>query len=312
MKKTGLIKYLAVIAISFGSFGISLAQDNTSTGSSSQMVIEPLFEYPVAPEDLEGLNAKTDYLMKNFWNSFDFSNKQAVDQHALNDAFETYTSFMPHATESVVFSSVDDLIGKLKKNPTLTYQFTKAAEEILYGPRSRMWIDQIYVKFLENLVSNKNVDKTKKLKYEDQLKLLKGSMNGSKAYRFGYVTRDGVRKQFIPKSKFTLIEFGNPECDDCKFAKLRMDISSVLNDLIREKKLDVYFIIAESDDDDNLLQKTKDYPDKWEVGQSPDAEDHYDLRATPAIYIIGQDGKIIAKNVAVDTAIGIIEELSKQ
>ena len=308
MKRT--VTYLLSLTLIFATFLPVKAQDETSKAVG--IVIEPLFEYPVAPDELESLQDKTDYLMKNFWNQFDFKAKTAVDQYALNDAFETYCAFMPHASEKVVISSVDDLIGKLKKNPTLTYQFTKAAEEILYGPRSRMWIDQIYVKFLENLVSNKKIDDTKKAKYKDQLSILKSSMNGAKAYQFGYVTLDGTRKQFYPKSKYTLIEFGNPDCDECRFSKLKMDISSVLNDMINDKTLDVYFIIADSGADDSLLQMTKDYPSKWEIGQSSDAEDYYDLRATPSIYIIGQDGKIIAKNVNIDTAIGILEALSNE
>ena len=308
MKKIfSCIAMIAALAVS----NVGFAQEEQNT-IDEQIVIQPLFEYPVAPEELEGLTEKTDYLMKNFWNNFDFKSSKAVDQHALNDAFETYCSFMPHANESVVIKSVDELIKKLKKNPTLSLQFTKAAEEVLYGPRSRMWIDQIYVKFLENLISNKKIEQSKKAKYADQLSLLKGSMNGAKAYSFGYVTLDGARKQFHPKTKYTLLVFGSPDCDDCKFAKLQMDINSVLNDLLNDKKLQVYFIIAESDDDDTLLKMTKDYPSKWEIGQSPDAEDHYDLRATPAIYVLAQDGEIIAKNVNVDTAVGILDELSKQ
>lgn len=311
MKRKLLYTGVLALALLGNSHGL-FAQETVGEQQTSQVVIQPLFEYPIAPEELEGLSEKTDYLMKNFWNPMDFKNTNPVDQHALNDAFETYCSFMPHANEKVVITSVDDLISKIKNNPTLTLQFTKAAEEVLYGPRSRMWIDQIYVKFLENLVSNKKIEDIRKAKYKDQLDILSGSMIGADAYRFGYVTLDGTRKQFNPKAKFTLIEFGNPDCDDCKFAKLRMDISSVLNELISQKKLEVYFIIADSQDDGTLLKMTKDYPSKWEMGQSADAEDHYDLRATPAMYIIGQDGKIIAKNVPVDTAIGIIEELSKQ
>lgn len=310
MKKKRII--FGIAALSLLTAGPNAMAQEDAEVETTQIVIEPLFDYPVAPEELEGLGEKTDYLVKNFWNNFDFKKAKVVDQHALNDAFETYCSFMPYASEGIVLKSVDDLIGKLKKNPALTIQFTKAAEEVLYGPRARMWIDEIYIKFLENLVSNKKIDKNKKLKYEDQLSMLKGSINGANAYRFGYVTLDGNRKQFHPKAKYSLLIFGNPECEDCRSAKLRLDISSVLNDMIYDKKLDVFFIIADSDEEDNLLKKTADYPSKWEVGQSPDAEDHYDLRAAPAIYILDQGGKIIAKNVSANDAIDILEELSKQ
>ncbi len=53
--------------------------------------IEPLFEYPVAPEEIISLSDKSNWLMQHFWDNMDFKKKDAVNQSALNDAFRVFT-----------------------------------------------------------------------------------------------------------------------------------------------------------------------------------------------------------------------------
>lgn len=62
-----------------------------STGMAQDVItIEPLFEYPTAPEELPTINEKSDYLVEHFWDRMDFKSKSTVDQNALNDAFRVY------------------------------------------------------------------------------------------------------------------------------------------------------------------------------------------------------------------------------
>lgn len=282
-----------------------------NTSDREEIIIPSLFEYPVAPEDLPDLQSRTDYLMKNFWNPMDFKSSKPVDQNALNHAFGVYAQSMPYATPEKVLEGVKNLIGKIKNNPGLTFQFTKAAEENIYGPRAEMWIDEVYILFLENFMSNKKIDSSKKIRYEDQLRILKNTSAGEKMPELTVRNRNGSISKFQPSKRYTLIEFGNPDCQDCRYSKLKLDISGIVNELIEDGILEVAFIIADDDDDGHLLEMASDYPEKWTVGSSDDASDNYDLRATPAFYIVDQEGKIVAKNVGVDTAINIIDQLSK-
>lgn len=285
---------------------------DSQTLDTGEIIIPPLFEYPVAPDSLETLQQRTDYLIENFWNPFDFSSKDAVDQNALNDAFRVYASVMPYADPEKIRKSTKTIIGKIKKNPILTLQFTKAAEESLYGPRANMWIDEIYIPYLENIVSNKSINEMRKLRYKDQLKILKATGPGEEYPAFNFIGRNGDKSKFKPSKEITLIEFGNPDCDDCRIAKLKLDINGVLNDLLNEGRLEIAFIIPEEREIGELLEMTSDYPEKWTVGVSDDVFGVYDLRATPAFYILDKKGKIVAKNVNTDKAIEIVDSMSKE
>lgn len=322
MRKTSIRISLAVALLSTSAAASSRAAESDLASSpaapvadspeNGQIMIEPVFEYPVAPEDIPDLTGKTNYLMEHFWDAMDFKSKTPVDQTALNHAFATYCSSMPYADEKKVIKSVASLASRIKGNTSLTIQMTKAAEEALYGPRADMWIDQLYLPFLEVYLKDKKISESRKLRYAEQYRILKATAVDAKAPDFMIEFADGRKRPFAADKEFTLIEFGDPDCSDCRYAKMKLDISSVINGLIADGRLGVCFIIADDDETGAMMEMVKGYPEKWTVGKSPEVVENYDLRATPAFYVLGPGGKIIAKNVSVDTAIGIIEAAAAQ
>ena len=272
----------------------------------NQIVIPPLFEYVVAPDDLPDLQSRTDYLMENFWNPFDFKNTKVVDQNALNHAFGVYVQAMPYASEKKVMESVKKLIGKIKGNPGLSYQFAKAAEETLYGPRAELWADDIYMSFLQNLIDNKKVDNSKKKRYQSQLDLLKRTAVGSRLTDLTLKSEEGAITKFTPNKEFTLVAFVSPDCSDCRYSNVKLEISSIVDDLIEDSRLDVLIVGVGYD------AKVADYSQKFKVMSSDNASQVMDIRMYPCFYIIDKEGKIVAKNLPVDSAIDILDTLSKQ
>lgn len=272
------------------------AQENSAPGI---IYIEPLFEYPVAPEDLTTLEAKSNWLLQHFWDSFDFKNKGAVDQNALNDAFSVWSNPMQWADKEVVLGSTDRLISNIAKNPTMVMQFTKAAEENLYGPRAMAYIDEVYVKFLEAMVKNKKLPEARKARYARQLRLLKNTLVGSIPPSFKFQNPSGATETFRP-GLLTVIEFGDPGCSDCRHAKLKMDTDLTFSSFVEKGKINVLFIIP--DPEEGWEQELADYPKLWHTGASDEVSDIYDMRSTPYFYVLGTDGKIIDKSDNVERA----------
>ena len=102
----------------------------------------------------------------------DFKNQGALNQAAVNDAVKVYSFPMQWADKVEVDKSLDKLLAQLQKNPTLLVQFTKAAEEALYGPRANMWIDEVYLKFLSTAMKNKKISKARKERYSRHIEQL--------------------------------------------------------------------------------------------------------------------------------------------
>lgn len=270
------------------------------------IIIPPLFEYVTAPDNLPDLQSRTDYLMDNFWNPFDFKKTEYVDQTALNHAFGVYTQAMPFASRKKVIDSVKKLIKNIKDKPVLSLQFTKAAEESLYGPRADIWSDEIYLMFLQNLIDNKKISSNKKNRYISQLNLLNRTAVGTDFPDIHLVTENGTLTKFKPDKEFRIVEFTLPDCDDCRYTNVKLDISGVVNDMIEDGRLDVMVVMTGE-------PVKKDYfPEKWIALSSDNAGELMDLRIFPNFYIVDKNNKIRGKNLSVDGAIELLESLSQE
>lgn len=286
---------------------ISLALFASGTMSASPLpqseeniiYIEPLFEYPVAPEDIQNLDGKSDWLMDHFWDNFDFKKKSAVDQNALNDAFRVYALPMRWASKAKVEESTDKLLASVSKNPVLLLQFTKAAEENLYGPRADVLIDEIYLKYLNAITANKKIPESRRLRYGRQKTMLENTLVGSIPPVFTFESPVGNQEKFRP-GLLTVIEFGDPGCDDCRMAKLKMDTDVKFTDMVEKGLVNVMFIIP--DPEEGWQTQLAGYPRTWHVGASDTISDQYDIRTTPTFYVVGTDGKIIVKTGSVEEA----------
>lgn len=311
MKKLKKRLYLGLI---LSVFMIGLYSQSNYVMSAEPLIIEPLFQYPTAPDDITDLVGRSDYLMEHFWDTMDLTSSETVDQNALNDAFEVYTSAMPFSTRDAVLKSVDKLISRLKGNPVLTIQFMKAAEESLYGPRANMWSDEVYVPFLKAVVTEKGISETRKARYAHQLKKLTTTSVGKKAPSFRYRRADGHYRDFKVMKPYTIIEFGDPECDDCKFSRMKLEMASDLSDWVEDNKVEIFFIIPDvaPDEEEQAMKIMSEYPEKWNIGIGYGIDDIYDLRTIPSFYLLGHKGEIVFKNADVSATLSRLRDIMKQ
>lgn len=295
MNKKKIYKKIAASFICMSVFGINCG--------NAQNVIEvaPLFEYPVAPEELPDMYEKSNYLVEHFWDKMDLKSKQAVDQNALNHAFHVYSVAMRFADRNICVVSNQKLVNTLSKNPTLLLQFTKAAEENIYGMRADFWIDEIYIQYLKALLSSKKVSPSRKQRYEKQLVALENTSENSIAPKFSFENRNGSTTNYFPMSTPTMIIFGNPWDTDWRMARLGMESDLSLVSYLDKGKINILFILPEFRE--NWQAQVNNYSDKWIVGFAENVDKIYDIRVSPAIYVIGSDGKIISKNTSLQTAV---------
>lgn len=289
--------FIAISAILFS----ALSSGNAYAQQTETIVIDPLFEYPQAPEEMTSLVDKSNYLVDHFWDSMNFKNKSTVDQNALNDAFHVYSVPMRWADKARSLASADKLVEKVSKSPTLLLQFTKAAEENIYGPRAEVWIDEVYMKFLEAIVKNKKINDARKNRYRTQLTKLKACVQGEKAPEFTFTNFDGKEAKYFPMSTVTMLIFGDPNLFEWRMSRLKMESNTALSQAVDKGKLNIMFI--------NLVDKkdwqndVSNYSTKWTVGSAPSLREQFDFRTSPSIYLVGSDGKILMKNVAPENAI---------
>ena len=294
------IAAVALLALLTPAFTLTSTAQNSS---EETIFIDPLFQYPQAPDSMRSINERSDFLVQHFWEPMDFKSKQPVDQNALNDAFQVFVSPMRWAQPEITDKAVKNLLASLAKNPLLSIQFTRAAEETLYGPRAIYWHDPTYLKFVNGLLSNKKVPAARKERYKHHKAVIENTLIGQTPAKFDYETPTGNPSTFQPDGVLTVIEFGDPGCDDCRFAKLKMETDITFSDMVEKGQINVMFIIP--DPDEGWQTQVADYSPKWHVGASDSISDIYDLRTVPSFYVVDRDGKLLAKNTDYRQAIAI-------
>lgn len=307
------IKILMLSVAFLGCSTVSIAQapnDSTELIESGIMYVDPLFEYPVAPEELSEFSDKCNWLVDNFWNPLDLKAKDAVDQAKLNHAFKVYATTCQYADRDKVTVAVDKLMKNLQKNPILLFQMTKAAEETIYGPRAEFWIDELYAKILSSALASKKFPNSKRTRYELQLKQLENSMVGRNPARFEFERANGEPAQYFPMATPTIIIFGDPDCDECRMGKLKMQSNVEFSKAVNDGKINVLFIIP--DPEEGWQGQVADFPKNWSVGASDNVADIYDIREVPEVYVIDSEGIVANKHInvikAMSTALSLINK----
>ena len=115
-----------------------------------------------------------------------------------------------------------------------------------------------------------------------------------------YVTREGARHDLKDQAaEFVIIFFNDPDCDECAMIKLRLDADVKATALQEAGRLKIVSI-SPLEAEDEWRSKVSGYPSAWEVGATPEADNVYDLRQTPSIYLLDRNHRILAKNLSLD------------
>jgi hypothetical protein len=253
---------------------------------------------------------RSNWLVEHFWDNFDFKQK-SVGQQQLNHAFNTWCLPMRFANKDVALNATNSLIKKIEKNPTLLLQFTMAAEYNVYQPATaEVWIDELYLPFLQAIEKNKKVPATYKARYASQYKVLSGSLKGGPMPKFLYDDQSGVKRAFNSIGIYSLVEFGDPTCSDCQLLRIQIKSSEFLTSLVESGKLKIYFIIPDADSADaDWREQVADYPGNWICGASHDLDETIDLRLVPSLYLINPSGVISLKNTNIDEVLKELESV---
>lgn len=273
------------------------AEQQDTTLSGNILVVPPLFDYPAAPDNLPDIQSRANWIMQNFWNPFDFT-QASVSQAALDHAFNVYITPLRWADAKIAEKSIDDLVTKLKKHTPMLYQFTTAAEHNLYGPKSEMWVDGAYMKFVNALLADKKLSEIRKARFKLQHATLETSLIGSPMHKFEYITPSGKKEKIEFSTPYTIIEFGDPFCNECAMYKINMETYPELSTMIADGKLNFYFIVPDGESSEGWERQLAVYPSDWKRGAGIGLDEKYDIRQMPSVYLLGENGVIIDKFIS--------------
>lgn len=259
-----------------------------------------LFIYPTAPDTMQRLQPRCDYIVTRFWDRCNFGTAFRAPQR-LNAAFGDWVEIMPHATADTVYAAVDRLIKRFEKKGPEILALAEMAENWLYSDTARIISPEVYLPFAKAAATHKKIDKASRARYAAQVKVIESSSVGANVPAVPVIYADGTKGTFDQVQGGSILMFFNdPDCMDCTLARIRLSADPNTRELIERGELTVASIYAGDTEDEGWEKARADADPAWRVMAMPTADEYFDLSATPAFYFLNSRHKVLASQMDID------------
>lgn len=272
---------------------------------------------PDIPDSITDPQRRADFALQHFWDEADFTDSRwAVDSATVEQNFSNFAYLIPYGTEEAAKSAVATLLKKAAANKSAFNLMLYTADKYLFDPNSPMLNEKTYSYFLTSLITMPQVSSTKKELYKYQLEAIRLNAPGTTANDFDFEDRKEKKMSLLamPHTKYTVLGFYDPDCDHCKEIIAAMRDSDILNKAIKNHEVQIAMIY--SGDNRALWDETKDsMPLDWTIGYDLTGVEDSDLyinRASPTLYLLDKDFKVLAKDIPVQALLSGLDPDSEE
>lgn len=243
-----------------------------------------------------------DSSLLHFWDKFDMNDTAQVKNPDIGEQkLADFIGLLSKTPDSAMRDkAVDLMLDKAKSNRPSFDHFIKLYERYLYDGNSPMRNDMIYESVLRYLIKTDLLSDLEKEAYRPTYKLVMRNKVGQPAEDFNYELANGAKQKLSQvKAKFTLLLFYDPDCSHCKETIQQLRDTPQLVQAFSELQLQVLAIDPWGD-----RSKWKNYmpemSEKWINGFDSESKilsfNLYDLKASPTIYLLDENKKVILKD----------------
>ena len=301
MKRAVTIIFIAVFALSLLACGGSRSKQSDK-GDVMQSGEQIVFQPPVPPALLTEEQQRS-YMMEHYWDNFDFADAtllSKIEPQQLLTAFTLYVA--GYVTDAGASEPMRRLMLKASASREMFDYFMQMAEFVLHDPNSQYRSDEKYIPVLEVAISSPLYDEVERMPYEHDLQMARQNRVGSVANDFRYTLASGSSAMMSSiDAEYLLIFISNPGCAMCRDVRESIIASSLLGELITQRRLKILVLYP----DEDLVawrEHLGDYPSTWinayDKGMVITRERLYDLKAIPSLYLLDKEKRVVAKDVA--------------
>lgn len=269
-------------------------------------------QLPAIPPMINSENDRLNFLINHYWDSMDFTDTTYIHYPNITEqAIANYLDLLNiNADRNQVDSSLDKLFSKLEseKSGKIIRYFTETMSRYLYEPNSPTRNENTYILFAERMIKSNHIglNEADRVRARFNIEMANKNKQGSVASDFSYISLSGESGTLHKlTSPYTILFFYDPECTICKKQEQSLSSNSIISKWIRNNSLEILAICI-----DNKFEKWKSdaehLPSEWIVAfdmkQEITKKTLYFIEATPSIYLLDKDKKVILK----DTSLGML------
>lgn len=182
-----------------------------------------------------------------------------------------------------------------------------------YDPNSPVRSEDLYLPFVSRMAQSPLLEPAWRMRYEWEARMCGMNRIGTPAADFTFIdTRGRSRTLYQVKAEYTLLIFGNPDCQACKELMEAMADYELISELLESGRLQVVDIYIDQDID-LWKERMKDYPTEWINGYDPTFTIRndvlYNVRALPSLYLLDRNKTVLLKDAQPDDVLDFLLNL---
>jgi thiol-disulfide isomerase/thioredoxin len=297
-----------------------VVEDNK--GSLLSMVVKmiipieaPVIVLPPDTRNPDSVRYMRSYLYNkdHFFDNVDFSDERILRTPILKSKLDLFFGNVVIQLADSINREIDRLIPKCTNYKVFqyvaVYLFNRFRESTYMGH------DAIIVKLADDIYLSGKADWTTQ-EWRDNLKKevdrIRPNLIGVKGHDLVMNTYNGVFVSLYDiKKEFTILYFWEPDCGHCKEATPKLKL---YYDKAKNQGVEIFAIDTQSDRSkwEKYIQENKlDWINGWDPQRSTNFDYYYNVTATPGVYILDKNKKIIAKKLSVEDIGPFIENYRK-
>lgn len=264
------------------------------------------FPFPEIPSMLTEPNDRKAYLLKHYWDDFNFGDTALVNCRDLTEqGFVNYVALLAeeNTSQTLAAESMAHFCTRMLTDIHARKVMTEMVDAYLYHPNSPYYNESLYALFLRPLIKSTAFDETQKSTYRFKLELLERNNPGTQATTFTYWLANGTQRSLLQtpvQGNRLLLVFYDPECPSCHETLTEMTSDPFLAEAVAKEKVSVLAVYTEGNEE-AWHKALPDMPEGWMVATDRQMiKDHalYDLKAMPSLYLLDGKKKIILKDAS--------------
>lgn len=247
----------------------------------------------------------------HFFDNINFADPRLLRTPILESKINAYFDRILLPMPDSIIPAAIDLIEKSKANKEM-FQYMVSTLTNKFQTSDRMGMDGVFVAIAERYyLAGQTWWADQKLldKIAERVKAIKPNIIGNVAPDLWLPNPSGKYFRLSDgKAKVTVVYFWDPECSHCK--KVTPELKKVF-DKYRDKGFSIYAVYTQGDQPKwvkYINENDLGWINVWDPTFSSNFRNLYDIYATPVIYVLDRNKKILAKRISVETLERILEE----
>lgn len=285
----------------------STASSNEAVSATTDTLHVTHYIRPEIPQMMIDPGQRAVYFVKHYWDGYSTADTAFIHSDKTEQLYADFISALQYVDTAEVRTALQTMMQRMEADSTAYAHFCSLSEKYLYDPNSPMRNEDYYIPVLEQMINSKQLSEYDKIRPIDRLEQTRKNRPGMKATDFSYVTPKGKAGRLsLLKSDYTLLFFYDPDCTNCQeFERILSEMPFFL-DIQKKGILSVLAIYPDSDENEWLL-KSSQMPQGWIVGWNKKGDIRsktlYEIRATPTLYLLNKEKKVILKDATLEQII---------